>query len=197
MAANPAGLAIVVTWFHELLTPCSHLNRQSRVAHTHVRTHKHERTQFAVRMRQVAWAAELKFKAPLLRQPSMIDRTWFNSRPRRVVASLDKTPCDVYLCLVELKQAANYLGKTSKHRLGNLELEKALRIRRKFSAAVAFPWQKDKHEKKKKVFKLWSKKNEWWVVFEWFSFCSLSYQPSDKQQTYSQISTKKLLLLVY
>ena len=40
------------------------------------------------------------------------ERSWFNSQPRHVVASFDKKPYKAYLCVVELKQAANYLSET-------------------------------------------------------------------------------------
>ena len=44
---------------------------------------------------------------------SRIEMYWFNPCHRHIVVSLHKTPCDTYLCLVALKQAANYLDKTS------------------------------------------------------------------------------------
>ena len=45
-------------------------------------------------------------------QGAMIERSGFNPRPRHLVASLDKTPCDAFLCLVELKHAVNCPDKT-------------------------------------------------------------------------------------
>ena len=58
-------------------------------------------------------------------------------RPRHVVASLDKTRYDAYLCFVELKQAANYWTslQATTGKLGNWMW---VRIRPKYSTAVAF-----------------------------------------------------------
>ena len=46
------------------------------------------------------------FEVPFSMRPGS-QGFWFNPHPRHVVASLDKTLNDAYLCLVESKQAAN------------------------------------------------------------------------------------------
>ena len=61
-------------------------------------------------------------KEQLLRQSAGMQHLWFNPRPRRVVASLDKMINAAYLYLAKLTQAVNYLDKMSRNNR-NLDIE--------------------------------------------------------------------------
>ena len=65
----------------------------------------------------------------------------FNSHPGHVVAPLDKTLCDDYVCLVASnKQQIQMLTG----RLGKWSTSQLIRIRPKNIASVAFSWKEDK-----------------------------------------------------
>ena len=85
-----------------------------------------------------------RVKASFLQRPWSRDHG-FNLHPGHVVASLDKTLYDDYLCLVALNKQQIYMGRSPRPtgKLGKWSTPKQVRIRPKDSATVAFSWKED------------------------------------------------------
>ena len=92
------------------------------------------------------------FAASFLRRP-WSQRRWFNSNPSLVVASLNKTLHDHYLCLVESnkQQIEKVRSKILAENLETRATPKRVWIRPLHSASVAFSWQEDKNEEEEEI----------------------------------------------